>query len=52
MSLVSRACNAAVVAVILAPISMADSPTEVATKSEPAQTSPRCVVRPGEVPQG
>ena len=50
MSLVSRAFKAAVV-VILVPISMADDPPEVATKSEPAPTIPRRVVRPGWVLQ-
>ena len=52
MSLVSRAWSAAVVVVILAPMSMADDPPEVATKSELGPTIPRCVVRPGQVPPG
>ena len=38
--------------VLLAPISMADDPPEVATKSELGPTIPRFVVRPGQVPSG
>ncbi len=52
MSLVSRAFNAAIVVVILAPTSMADDPPAAATKLELGPTIPRCVVHPGQVPLG
>ena len=52
MSLVSRAWSAVVVVMILAPMSMAGDPPEVATKSELGPTTPRCDVRPGQVPSG
>ena len=52
MSLVSRAWSAAVVVVILAPISMADDPPEVSTEPEKATTTSRSDVCLGPVPPG
>jgi pimeloyl-ACP methyl ester carboxylesterase len=50
MSLVSRAFYAAVVVVILAPISMADDPSGVSANPELATIIPRLEVRLGQVP--
>ncbi len=52
MSLVSHAFNAAVVGMILAPLSVADDPTGVSTNPEPTTTIPRLEVRVAQVPSG
>ena len=52
MSLVSHAFNAAVVGMILAPLSVADDPSGVSTDPERATTIPRLDVRLGQVPLG
>ena len=50
MSLVSHAFNAAVAAMILAPLSVADDSSGVVTHPEPATIVPRLEVRAGHVP--
>ena len=52
MSLVSRAFNAVVVVMILAPISVADDRSGVSANPELATTIPRLDIRPGQVPLG
>jgi hypothetical protein len=52
MSLVSHAFNAAVVGMILAPLSVADDSSGVSTNPEPATTIPRLEDRLGQVPLG